>query len=126
MSTYKKELQSLIKEYGLEKDKEAKNMKQIRSSQLNEINENLKNAEAELYEITNRNNLRNQSYKSLYNNSKNIVENSESKQENLVKRFEKDLVRIIQERSNNSRKKTLKSLRKKNHSKVRNVTRNKV
>ena len=126
MSTYKKELQSLIKEYGLEKDKEAKNMKQIRSSQLNEINENLKNAEAELYEITNRKNLLNQSYKSLYNNSKNIVENSESKQENLVKRFEKDLVRIIQERSNNSRKKTLKSLRKKNHSKVRNVTRNKV
>ena len=126
MSTYKKELQSLIKEYGLEKDKEAKNMKQIRSSQLNEINENLKNAEAELYEITNQNNLRNNSYKSLYNNSKNIVEKTASKQENLVKRFEKDLARIIQERSNNSRKKTLKSLRKKNHSKVRNVTRNKV
>ena len=126
MSSYKKELDSLIKKYGLEKDKEAKNMKQIRSSQIDEINQNIGNAEAELYEITNRNNLRNNSYKSLYNNSKNIVEKSVSKQGNLVLRFEKDLQRIIQERSNISRKKALNRTRNKKHSKVRNVTRNKV
>ena len=123
MSVYKKELQSIMKEYGLEKDKEAKNIKKIRSSQIDEIHTNVKNAEAELYEITNRKNNPYTNYKSLYNNSKSILKNSVSKEENLVKRFEKDLQRIIQERSKISRNKTLNRYRNKKHSKLHNITR---
>ena len=86
--------------YGLKNDKEAKNWRKMRLSQLKEINQNTKNAENNIGELTHHGKLQNTGNRNTVNNAIRYKNGATRKKEKIIEAFKTNMKRIAKTKKN--------------------------